>query len=123
MISIKTRGSFKNTERFIENSKHISPKFRKIMERYGNECIDALQEATPKDTGNTANSWSYTIEDWGLAFSNSNMQNGVPIAILLQNGHATRNGGYISGQDYINPALDPIFDKIVRDLEREVRKL
>lgn len=123
MIKIKAKGSFKNTERFMENSKQINPKFRKVMERYGQECVDALRQATPKDTGNTAKSWSYSIESWGLSFHNSNVNNGIPIAILLQYGHATRSGGYIPGRDYINPALKPIFDKITKDLEREVRNL
>jgi hypothetical protein len=123
MIKIKTTGDFKNTERFFEKSKKLSPRFRQIMERYGQQGVDALQKATPKDSGNTADSWSYSIEDWGLSFSNSNINNGVPVAILIQYGHATRNGGYVPGQDYINPALQPIFDQIVKDLDKEVQNL
>jgi hypothetical protein len=123
MIRIKTMGDFRNTERFFEKSKRLSPRFRQVLEKYGRQGVDALQKATPKDTGNTANSWSYSIEDWGLSFSNSNINNGVPVAILIQYGHATRNGGYIPGQDYINPALQPIFDQIVKDLDKEVQNL
>lgn len=123
MIKVKTAGDFRNTERFFEKSKKFNPKIRRIMEKYGQQGVDALQQATPKFSGKTANSWSYVIEDWGVSFSNSNINNGVPVAILIQYGHATRGGGYVPGQDYINPALQPIFDQIVRDLDKEVRNL
>lgn len=123
MIKIRSKGNFKNTERFFSNSQHINAKFRDVLERYGQMGVDALKSATPKDSGTTANSWSYKIENWGLSFSNSNVVNGIPIAILLQYGHGTRFGGYVQGIDYINPALKPIFDNIVKDLEREVRSL
>lgn len=123
MIKRRVKGSFKNAERFFSNSQNINQKFREIMQKYGQAGVEALQKATPKDSGATANSWSYTIEDWGLSFSNSNVVNGVAIAIILQYGHGTRNGGYVQGRDYINPTLQPIFDKISEDLEKEVRRL
>lgn len=123
MIKIRTTGDFKNTERFFEKGKKLSPRFRKVMEKYGQQGVDALQQLTPKDSGKTANSWSYNVEDWGLSFSNSNINNGVSVAILIQHGHATRSGGYIPGRDYINPALQPIFDQIIKDLDREVKNL
>ena len=94
------------------------------LNRYGREGVRALSAATPVDSGETASSWSYDIirEDGrtSIVFSNSNIQNGVPIAIILQYGHATRNGGWIEGRDYINPAIQPIFDKIVEDAWKEV---
>lgn len=123
MIKMSTKGNFKNTERFFSNSKNLGPRFRKIMERYGQQGVDALRQATPHDTGETAMDWYYTVENWGLTFSNRNINNGVPIAIIIQYGHATRTGGYVQGRDYINPALKPIFDKILQDCEREVNGL
>ena len=87
----------------------------------------ALASATPVDTGLTANSWRYEIVNKKgvveISFNNSNIQNGVPIAIILQYGHGTRNGGWVQGRDYINPAIQPIFDRIANDMWREVTKL
>lgn len=123
MIKITTTGDFKNAERFFEKSKKVSHEVRRIMERCGQQGVDALQKVTPKDTGNTANSWSYSIDGHSLVFSNSNVNNGIPVAILIQYGHATRSGGYVPGQDYINPALQPIFDQIVKNLDKEVQNL
>lgn len=89
--------------------------------------MDALSAATPVDSGKTAASWYYTIEikdDWViLSFSNSNVNKGVPIAVILQYGHGTGTGGWVEGRDYINPALRPIFDKIVKDAWEEVKRL
>lgn len=88
--------------------------------------VAALRSATPVDTGLTSQSWYYQItQKKGLVeivFLNSNVQNGIPIAIILQYGHGTRNGGYVQGRDYINPAIQPIFDKIVEDAWREVTR-
>lgn len=123
MVKLTAKGSFRNTQRFFTNSKTINQKFRQIMEKYGRQGVDALRNATPKDTGKTADMWSYSIENWGLAFSNSNVNQGVPIAILLQYGHGTKNGGYVQGRDYINPALQPIFDQIAIECTREVQNL
>lgn len=123
MVKLTQRGSFKNAERFFDNSKNLSRRLRTAFERYGAKGVEALKSATPKDSGLTSESWSYTIEDWGIGFSNSNFQNGYPVAILLQYGHATKNGGYVQGRDYINPALQPIFDQIAEECWKEVQSL
>ena len=95
--------------------------------KYGREGVAALASATPVDTGRTANSWHYKIEQKqgsvSISFYNTNIQNGVPIAVILQYGHATRNGGWVQGRDYINPAIQPIFDKIADAAWKEVTKL
>ena len=97
------------------------------LDKYGKEGVAALASATPVDTGLTASSWSYEIKQKNgsisISFKNSNIQNGVPIAIILQYGHGTRNGGWVQGRDYINPAIQPIFDRIANDAWREVTKL
>ena len=97
------------------------------LDKYGREGVAALASATPVSTGLTANSWDYKIERKNgsatITFYNTNIQNGVPIAIILQYGHGTRNGGWVQGRDYINPAIQPIFDKIAEHAWREVTKL
>ncbi len=97
------------------------------LDRYGREGVAALAAATPVDTGATAASWYYRIENQKgsvtISFYNSNIQNGVPIAIILQYGHGTGTGGWVQGRDYINPAIQPVFDKIAREAWREVTKL
>lgn len=125
MIKLSQRGDFSKLEGFLEHAKEgfgIS-----ILDRYGHEGVEALRSATPVDTGLTASSWSYRIrrDKTGvtLSFYNSNFQNGVPIAIILQYGHATRNGGWVQGRDYINPAIRPIFDRIAQEAWKEVSKL
>ena len=89
--------------------------------------MTALASATPRDTGKTANSWNYEIKQEkgsvSISFYNTNIQNGVPIAIILQYGHGTRNGGWVQGRDYINPAIQPIFDEIVKSAWKEVTSL
>lgn len=124
MIKINHKGSFKNTENFLK--KNITTKQLLILEKYAQEGVEALASATPVDTGETASSWGYQISFTNkgikLTFTNSNIVNGVPIAIILQYGHATRHGGYVEGIDYINPALKPIFDKISKSLWEEVAK-
>ena len=125
MIKINQKGDFsKLTTYLVSLKKAVTPK---MLEQYGKAGVAALTSATPYDTGLTANSWYYKIEiKDGMAtisFNNSNIQNGVPIAIILQYGHGTRNGGWVEGRDYINPALQPIFDKLADDAWREVTKL
>lgn len=124
MITVKQKGDFKNLEKFLKKARSVD--YIRILERYGEEGVRALSNATPKDTGLTASSWSYTIKktngSYSLSWTNSNIQNGVPIAILIQYGHGTRNGGYVQGIDYINPALKPIFDKMSADIWREVTR-
>ena len=123
MIKMTQHGSFRNAERFFDNSKDLSRRLRTAFERYGAQGVEALRSATPIDSGLTADSWSYTIENWGIGFNNSNIQNGYSVALLLQYGHGTRNGAYVEGIDFINPALKPIFDLIARECWREVQNL
>ena len=125
MISFRQKGDFSKLTRFLERAKE-SVKIGDL-DKYGREGVAALSSATPIDSGKTANSWSYEITNKDgsvtITFNNSNIQNGVPIAIILQYGHGTRNGGWVEGRDYINPAIQPIFDQIVNDAWREVNKL
>ena len=96
----------------------------KILHAYGRLGVEELQKATPKDTGKTANSWDYEIDKkdgkTSLIWTNSNINDGVLIAIILQYGHGTRNGGYVQGIDYINPALRTTFDRMSKELWKAV---
>ena len=123
MIKMTQKGSFRNAERFFDNSKNLSRRLRTAFERYGAEGVEALRSATPKDSSATANGWSYVIEDWGIGFNNSNINDGYSVALLIQYGHATKNGGYVKGIDFINPALHPIFQKIADECWKEVQNL
>jgi hypothetical protein len=122
-IKVKTYGDLKKTKAFFKEAKEINPRFRRIMQRYGNKAVRALEKATPKDTGETASQWSFEVEPWGLSFYNANWVNEASVAILIQYGHATRAGTRIEGIDYINPALKPIFDTIQKELWKEVKSL
>lgn len=125
MISFRQKGDFSKLTRFLERAKEAV----KIgdLDKYGRAGVAALSSATPVDSGLTASSWYYEIEHKDgsstITFNNSNIQNGVPIAIILQYGHGTRGGGWVEGRDYINPAIQPIFDEIVESAWREVTKL
>lgn len=125
MITFRQKGDFSKLTRFLERAKEIV----KIgdLDKYGKEGVAALSSATPVDSGLTANSWYYEIINKNgsatISFHNSNIQNGVPIAIILQYGHGTGTGGWVQGRDYINPAIQPIFDKIAENAWREVKKL
>lgn len=125
MIKIRQKGDFSKLNRYLERAKEAV----KIgdLDKYGKAGVAALASATPVDSGETANSWYYEIKrqngSVSLVFKNSNINNGIPIAIILQYGHGTRNGGWVEGRDYINPAVQPIFDQIVNDAWREVTKL
>jgi hypothetical protein len=125
MITFKHSGNFNNTEKLFANSKKLDVK--RILERYGREGVSALSIATPKDTGETANSWDYEIAigkgSYTISWTNSNINDGVPIVILIQYGHGTNGGGYVEGRDFINPAIGPIFDKIADNLWKEVSNL
>lgn len=125
MIKYILKGSFKNSEKFFEGIKKLLPqKINSILNEYGRQGVAALQSVTPKDSGTTSDSWSYSLIPMGIVWSNSNATNeGTPIAILLQYGHGTRNGGYVQGRDYINPAVRPIFDKIADACWKEVENL
>ena len=125
MISFRQKGDFSKLTRYLERVKNVV----KIgdLDKYGREGVAALSSATPIDSGLTANSWYYKSEHTNgsatISFHNSNIQNGVPIAVILQYGHGTRNGGWVQGRDYINPAIRPIFDKIADNAWKEVTKL
>ena len=125
MIKYTLKGSFKNSEKFFEGIKKLLPqKINSILNEYGRQGVAALQSVTPKDSGTTSDSWSYSLIPMGIVWSNSNTTNeGTPIAILLQYGHGTRDGGYVQGRDYINPAVRPIFDKIADACWKEVENL
>lgn len=122
MVSFGHKGDFSKTRQFLTNVK--KPIKSKKLETYARAGVDALMSATPVDTGLTASSWYYEIEirdgSAKIKFCNSNIQNGIPIAIILQYGHATRNGGWVQGRDYINPAIQPLFDKLANDAWKEV---
>lgn len=123
-ISFKTSGSTKNTERFLDKLIR-GGSAESILKANAEAGVRALAAATPSDTGATAASWGYEIvkEKGGytLYFTNSNMTSaGVPVAVLIQYGHGTRNGGYVVGRDFINPSLKPIFDQIATKAWREV---
>lgn len=123
MISITTKGDWKKTEKFLRGI--LSPIKMDTLHRYGRKGVEALSKATPVDTGLTAGSWYYKIEQSDgsarIVFCNSNIQNGVPIAIILQYGHGTRNGGWVEGRDYINAAIQPVFDQLADSAWKEVR--
>ena len=125
MIRFRHQGDFSKFTRFLEKAKQTV----RIgdLDRYGREGVAALASATPVDSGETANSWYYDIKQGDgsvtITFNNSHIPSGVPIAIILQYGHGTGTGGWVEGRDYINPAIQPIFDKIANDAWREVTKL
>lgn len=124
MITFRQKGDFSNLTKFLERAKEAV--YLGDLNKYGREGVAALSTATPQDTGLTASSWYYKIENRrgyvSISFFNSNIQNGVPIAIILQYGHGTGTGGWVQGRDYINPAIQPIFDKIAEEAWKEVTK-
>lgn len=125
MISFRHKGNFSKTFRYLNGALNASR--IGVLDKYGAEGVAALASATPVESGLTAQSWYYKIERSGqsatISFHNSNIQNGVPIAIILQYGHGTGTGGWVEGRDYINPAIQPIFDRIADDAWKEVTKL
>lgn len=125
MISFRSRGDYSKLTRYFERLKATAR--MSILDKYGKAGVSALSSATPIDTGMAANSWSYQIEhsrgSARIVFTNSDIENGFPVAIMLQYGHGTGTGGWVQGRDYINPAIQPIFDKIAEDAWREVTKL
>lgn len=125
MISFRQQGDFSKLTRYLERVKTAA----KIssLDKYGREGVAALASATPADSGLTADSWEYEIKHTNgsavISFRNTNVHNGVPIAIILQYGHGTGTRGWVQGRDYINPAIQPIFDKILEDAWKEVTSL
>lgn len=124
MITVRQKGDFEKLTKYLTTSRKA---IRSIdFDKYGREGVEALSSATPVDTGLTASSWYYEVkktrDSASITFYNSNVQNGIPIAIILQYGHGTGNGGWVEGRDYINPAIQPIFDKIAKEAWEEVTK-
>lgn len=125
MITFRQKGDFSKLFRFMEKAKNAV--YLGDLDKYGREGVAALASATPVDSGLTASSWYYKIVrkkgSVSIEFHNSNIQNGVPIAVIIQYGHATGTGGWVEGMDYINPAIQPIFVNIANNAWREVTKL
>jgi hypothetical protein len=126
MIRISSRGSFRNTEAFLHRMQ--SRAYLAQLSKYGSVGVAALKRATPVESGKTAEAWYYEIVNrpgyFAIHWLNSHIEEPgtIPIAVILQYGHGTKNGGYIQGRDYINPAMHPIFDQIVTDMWKEVTK-
>lgn len=125
MITFRHKGDFSKLNRYFERAKEAAK--IGVLDKYGQAGVAALRSATPVDSGKTANSWTYEIErqngSVSIVFNNTNINKGVPIAIILQYGHGTGTGGWVQGRDYINPAIQPVFDKIANDAWEEVTKL
>ena len=125
MIGFRQKGDFSKATRYFEKLRQASR--LKILEKYGQEGVDALASATPVDSGITAASWYYKVEVTdeaaSIIYCNSNVNKGVNIAIILQYGHGTGTGGWVAGRDYINPAIQPVFDSLAERAWGEVTKL
>ena len=117
IIEVTHKGNFKNTENFLQKAKNFT--IDAVLDKYGQEGVNALSAATPVDTGKTAASWQYKIDkepnQVAIRWYNTNINKGVNIAVILQYGHGTGTGGWVEGRDYINPAMRPIFDKLAND--------
>lgn len=122
MIIFKHKGRFENTENSLKKAARVN--YLRILNEYGRRGVIALSSATPIDTGKTARSWGYEISvtktAYKISWTNSHVEDGVPIAIVIQYGHATRNGGYVEGRDFINPAMKSIFEDMANEIWREV---
>lgn len=125
MITFRQKGDFSKFTRYLERIKEVVRV--SDLDKYGQAGVAALASATPVESGETASSWYYEITHTPgsstISFLNSHVNKGVPIAIILQYGHGTGTGGWVEGRDYINPAVQPLFDKIANDAWREVTKL
>lgn len=122
MITFSSKGDFRNTEKFLKKMSRRD--IYRSLDRYGQEGVSALSSATPVESGLASASWSYEVElskrSASISWLNHDVENGFPVAIMLQYGYGTGTGGYVQGRDYINPALKPIFDKIAESVWREV---
>lgn len=127
-INFEHKGNFNKLEKFLTKAVRIQPVINVILNKYGRKGVEALKEATPKDTGKTSESWTYDIVKdekgkYEIVWSNTNVVDGwANIAILLQYGHATRNGGFVKGTDYINPAIEKVFQGMANEAWEEVRQ-
>ena len=124
MITIESQGDWKLTRNWFDRMTKLD--LALIMNQFGKEGVAALASATPSRTGSTAKSWNYEVKrtgnNWKITWTNSNVNKGANIAVLIQYGHGTRNGGYVVGRDYINPAIRPVFDKIAQKAWKEVTR-
>lgn len=122
MISISSTGSFKNTESFLRSMQKLD--ISRLLSKYGREGVNALAQATPIETGLAAHSWDFSTKSnrsgCSITWHNFDVENGFPVAIMLQYGYATGTGGYVQGRDYINPAMRPIFDRIANEVWKAV---
>ena len=122
MIQVSTRGDWSKTTSFLERCLNVLKLGQ--LDSYGRLGVSVLENATPKDTGNTASSWYYQIvrtsNGVAIEWNNSNLKEGIPVVILLQYGHGLHQGGYVEGIDFINPALRPVFDQIAEDAWKEL---
>lgn len=123
IISLTAKGSFNKLGNKLERMSRGDIFF--VLANYGQMGVNALASATPVDSSLTAASWSYIVRKSGsvyeIVWSNSHVEDGVPIAIILQYGHGTGTGGYVAGRDYINPAIQPIFEKIKAEVFKAVK--
>lgn len=126
-INFEQKGNFNKFEKYLVKNLHIKALIRPILDKYGRRGVELLREATPKDTGKTSESWSYEIVkddngNWQIVWSNSNVvDDWANVAILLQYGHATKNGGFVKGIDYINPAIAKVFQDMADEAWKEVK--
>lgn len=124
MITIESQGEWKLTRNWFDRMTKLD--LALIMNQFGKEGVSALAAATPSRSGLTSKSWNYEVtrkgNNWKIAWTNSNVNKGANIAVLIQYGHGTRNGGYVVGRDYINPAIRPVFDKIAQKAWKEVTR-
>lgn len=125
IITFTEKGSFRNMERYLKRLN--TTQVYAILNKYGDMGVAKLSQATPTDSGETANAWYYTIEQrkgyYSIRWHNNNIQHGIPVAVLLQYGHGTRNGGFVPGIDYIMPAMRPILEEIANKAWEEVTKI
>lgn len=123
-IVFESRGSFRNTDNFLTVMKRGD--IYKSLERYAAMGTNGLRQATPIDTGVAAQSWAHSVSRTGKRYSitwyNNDVESGIPVVILLQYGHATKNGGFVQGRDFINPVIRPLFDQIANEVWKEVQK-
>lgn len=122
MVTFEQHGDFSKLNKFLERCLEVV--HFGWLDKYGRKGVEALSAATPKDTGLAASSWSYDIVREGknvrIEWHNDDIENGRNVIILVQYGHATKNGGWVEGVDFINPALEPIFEEICDEVWKEV---
>lgn len=124
MIVFRHKGNFDKTSKFL--NKMNGTKYTTVLQKYGKMGVEALASATPQNSGLTSDSWSYKIEEESggkaIVWYNTNTNQNVNIALILQYGHGTGTGGYVAGRDYINPAIQPVFDSMIDEIWKEVTR-